>query len=81
MTLDFDTLLKIIQGGGTTALILGMMYIIHALMTGKLVAAHAFQREVARADRMEQIAFRLAELGERATAAGRTLADKLPKQD
>lgn len=89
MTIDLDTILKILNAGGPTALILTLAYFLLQFMQGKLHSDASLKRELAaayevaqqhksRADRLEEIAFRLADLGERLGEAGKAMAEKIP---
>lgn len=69
MTINISTLLEVIRQGGTTALILGLVYVIWALIKGHLVPGYVYQQLKIDYQNMTKVAFRTTELGERVVKA------------
>lgn len=65
MTITVEGLIKIIEHGGSTALILGLIYVIWALMTGKLVPGYLYTSLKADYNTLLQTALRGTALGEK----------------
>ena len=78
LTIDTDTVLTVIKNGGSVLAICVLGYIVRLFVTGELYSKKSMERETARGDRLELLVIRMAELGERAAAVGKTIVEKLP---
>jgi hypothetical protein len=72
MTITLDMILNVIKQGGITVAIVGLVYAVYALTTGKWVPRWVFDHEVEAKKKVEedckifrQLAFRGTELAER----------------
>jgi hypothetical protein len=87
MTISFETFLRVLDAGGTTALIVGLVILLQKFLKGEVHSDASLKRELLakdtatdqliaamaaeiksqkdRGDRLEALAFRVTELGER----------------